>query len=88
MATIPQIAYAAKLARKNFVCMGDFRQLPPIVQSSKESPLNADIFSVLRNHTGGRSRQQPQMGMCLLDTQYRMHPEIADFAGDLYTMVC
>lgn len=25
MATIPQIAYAAKLARKNFVCMGDFR---------------------------------------------------------------
>lgn len=80
MATIPQIAYAAKLARKNFVCMGDFRQLPPIVQSSKESPLNADIFQYC-----GITQAVDQGGnhkwLCLLDTQYRMHPEIADFAG-------
>lgn len=44
MAYIPQIVFAASLAKKHFVCMGDFRQLPPIVQSSGTSPLNADIF--------------------------------------------
>lgn len=80
MATIPQIAYAAKLARKNFVCMGDFRQLPPIVQSSKESPLNADIFQYC-GITQAVDQSSNHKWLCLLDTQYRMHPEIADFAG-------
>lgn len=80
MATIPQIAYAAKLARKNFVCMGDFRQLPPIVQSSKESPLNADIFQYC-GITQVVDQGSNHKWLCLLDTQYRMHPEIADFAG-------
>lgn len=80
MATIPQIAYAAKLARKNFVCMGDFRQLPPIVQSSKESPLNADIFQYC-GITQTVDQGSNHKWLCLLDTQYRMHPEIADFAG-------
>lgn len=80
MATIPQIAYAAKLARKNFVCMGDFRQLPPIVQSSKESPLNADIFQYC-GITQAVDQGSNHKWLCLLDTQYRVHPEIADFAG-------
>lgn len=80
MATIPQIAYAAKLARKNFVCMGDFRQLPPIVQSSKESPLNADIFQYC-GITQAVDQGSNHKWLCLLDTQYRMHPEIANFAG-------
>lgn len=80
MATIPQIAYAAKLARKNFVCMGDFRQLPPIVQSSKESPLNANIFQYC-GITQAVDQGSNHKWLCLLDTQYRMHPEIADFAG-------
>lgn len=80
MATIPQIAYAAKLARRNFVCMGDFRQLPPIVQSSKESPLNADIFQYC-GITQAVDQGSNHKWLCLLDTQYRMHPEIADFAG-------
>lgn len=80
MATIPQIAYAAKLARKNFVCMGDFRQLPPIVQSSKESLLNADIFQYC-GITQAVDQGSNHKWLCLLDTQYRMHPEIADFAG-------
>lgn len=80
MATIPQIAYAAKLARKNFVCMGDFRQLPPVVQSSKESPLNADIFQYC-GITQAVDQGSNHKWLCLLDTQYRMHPEIADFAG-------
>ena len=39
-----EIVFSASLAKKHFICMGDFRQLPPIVQSSGTSPLNADIF--------------------------------------------
>lgn len=44
MAYIPQIVFSAGLAGKHFVSMGDFAQLPPVVQSSDSSALNADIF--------------------------------------------
>lgn len=80
MAYIPQIIFAASLARKHFVCMGDFRQLPPIVQSSGISPLNADIFQycgIASAVDNGRNHKW----LCMLDTQYRMHPRIADFAS-------
>ena len=80
MAAIPQIMYAASLARKHFVCMGDFRQLPPIVQSGKESLLNADIFQYC-GITQAVDQGSNHKWLCLLDTQYRMHPEIAGFAG-------
>lgn len=80
MAYIPQIVFSASLARKNFICMGDFRQLPPIVQSSNASTLNADIFQYCGISTAvdsGRSHKW----LCMLDTQYRMHPDIADFSS-------
>lgn len=80
MAAIPQIMYAASLARKHFVCMGDFRQLPLIVQSGKESLLNADIFQYC-GITQAVDQGSNHKWLCLLDTQYRMHPEIAGFAG-------
>ena len=80
MAYIPQIVFAASLAKKHFICMGDFRQLPPIVQSNDTSPLNADIFQycgITAAVDGGRNHKW----LCMLDTQYRMHPNIADFAS-------
>lgn len=80
MAAIPQIMYASSLAKKHFVCMGDFRQLPPIVQSGKESLLNADIFQYC-GITQAVDQGSDHKWLCMLDTQYRMHPEIADFAG-------
>ena len=80
MAYIPQIVFSASLAAKHFICMGDFRQLPPIVQSNATSQLNADIFQycgITSAVDSGRSHKW----LCMLDTQYRMHPRIADFAS-------
>ena len=80
MAYIPQIVFAAGLARKRFICMGDFRQLPPIVQSSETSLLNVDVFRYCGITTavdGGRNHKW----LCMLNMQYRMHPHIADFAS-------
>lgn len=80
MAYVPQIMYSASLAKKYFVCMGDFKQLPPIVQGSKDSILNTDIFQ----YCGISSAVDNGMNhkwLCMLNTQYRMHPSISDFAS-------
>jgi hypothetical protein len=83
MAYIPQIVFAASLAKRNFICMGDFKQLPPIVQSSDSSPLNADIFEYC-GISSAVDNGQNHKWLCMLDAQYRMHPRISDFAS--YTM--
>lgn len=44
MAYVPQIVFSASLTQKHFICMGDFAQLPPIVQNGSDAILNADIF--------------------------------------------
>lgn len=80
MAYIPQIIYAASLANKHFICMGDFRQLPPIVQGNSTSPLNADIFQYC-GITAAVDSGRNHKWLCMLDTQYRMHPHIADFSS-------
>ena len=80
MAYIPQIIFSASLAKKHFVCVGDFRQLPPIVQSGESSVLNADIFQycgITSAVDGGWSHKW----LCMLDTQYRMHPQISDLSS-------
>jgi len=82
MAYIPQIVFAASLASKHFICMGDFAQLPPIVQNSTDSTLNADIFQYC-GITSAVEEGNNHEWLCLLDIQYRMHPRIADFV-DIY----
>lgn len=80
MAYIPQIVFAASLASAHFVCIGDFNQLPPIVQHSSTSILSADIFQ----YCGITSAVEKGCGhdwLCMLDEQFRMHPSIADFAS-------
>ena len=80
MAYIPQVVFSASLAKKHFICMGDFSQLPPIVQSDSKNSLNIDIFS----HCGivdAVESGYAHRWLCMLDTQYRMHPTIAEFAS-------
>lgn len=78
MAYVPQIVFAASIAKNNFICLGDFEQLPPIVQSNEKNLLNVDIFrycgiaDCVEKHKGHR-------WLCLLNKQYRMYPEIANF---------
>lgn len=82
MAYIPQIVYSASLAKKHFICMGDFRQLPPIVQSSKQSILNNDIFQYC-GITNAIDKGYNHKWLCMLDTQYRMHPDISYFVSQM-----
>lgn len=82
MAYIPQIIFAASLATTNFICLGDFRQLPAIVQNSEELFLSKDIFE----HTGITEAVENGYGhdwLVMLNEQHRMHKEIAEFIGNL-----
>jgi len=80
MAYSTQIIFAASLASKHFICLGDFNQLPPIVQGDKKSILKTDIFKYCGIHTAVEHNLSHNW-LCLLDTQYRMHPEISDYVN-------
>ena len=80
MAYIPQIVFSAGLASRHFICIGDFSQLPPIVQGSDNSSLNADIFQYC-GIVDAVQQGYAHQWLCMLDTQYRMHPEIAAFCS-------
>ena len=80
MAYIPQIVYAASLAKSHFICIGDFKQLPPIVQSGSNSKLNADIFDYC-GISAAVKKGYSHNYLCMLDTQYRMHQDIANFVS-------
>ena len=81
MAYIPQVIFAASLATKHFCCLGDFKQLPAIVQSPSDIMLAKDIFE----HTGITTAVENGYGhewLVMLNYQYRMHPEIAKFVSN------
>jgi len=87
MLNVPQIVFAAGLATKHFVCVGDFMQLPPIVGSDSDkfkdkttppSILNKDIY----DFTGLRKlslEKKYHKWLVLLPKQRRMNPGIATF---------
>lgn len=80
MAYVPQIVFSAGIAKKHFVCLGDFRQLPAIVQNAAEDRLTRDIFE----YTGITAAVEENCGhewLVMLNLQYRMHQDIADFVS-------
>ena len=81
MAYIPQVVYSASLAKSAFICMGDYCQLPPIVQNKKDDALNSDIFSYC-DIVRAVEHNYSHNWLCLLDCQYRMHSDIADFISE------
>lgn len=84
MAYVPQIVFAGGLAKKNFVCLGDFRQLPAIVQNPQEVRLGQDIFEYT-GITQAVENEESHEWLVLLNTQWRMHKTISDFvSGYMY----
>lgn len=78
MAYVPQILCAAAFAREHFICVGDFRQLAPIVQSNAKRILEKDIFAFL-NTTDEHGNFFYHPWLVLLNEQRRMHPAISTF---------
>lgn len=80
MAYVPQLLCAATFAKEKFICVGDFRQLSPIVQSEKaKDVLQNDIFSFLNICNHGAIHNHPWLVM--LNEQRRMHPHISRFSN-------
>ena len=79
MALIPEVAILANLCKKTFIGIGDFRQLAPIAQSGEiHNELISDMFNYCGIHQAVDSGCSHEW-LCMLDTQYRMHRDIATF---------
>ena len=79
MAPIPALWIAASLADANAVLVGDFKQLPPIVQSDHELAkkwLGRDVFEVAELTRTDGCPPFPEVLSPLFE-QHRMHPAIS-----------
>lgn len=80
MAYVPQLLCAATFAKEKFICVGDFRQLAPIVQAEKaKDTLQNDIFGFLNINRHNEIYNHPWLVM--LNEQRRMHPQISKFSN-------
>lgn len=85
MAPLPYLYWAAGKVKTFITVVGDFLQLPPICVSEEEQAqrwLGRSIFNVLNIDTVQDAVEDERVA--LLDTQYRMHPAIADISNGLF----
>lgn len=80
MASLPQIIFASTLASKNFICVGDYYQLPSVTKS-KDEILTKDIFEYCEISEAVRNHKDHDF-LYMLDTQHRMHSGIASFLSE------
>lgn len=85
MAYIPQVVFGASLAKSHFVCMGDFMQLPPIVQSKDNEFLKKDIFELAgitqAVNSNSSSSTCGHNWLVMLNEQYRYAQDISNFVS-------
>lgn len=85
MAPLPALWAAATLATESVVVVGDFLQLPPIVQSEHRIAkkwLGRDVFEV-SGVQGAYERKRLPDFFVPLKRQFRMHPAISDAPNHL-----
>lgn len=86
MLMLPLSFYAAGLATKAVTVAGDFRQLPPIVQSDSPEAalwLKRDVFAAAGIPDSlGKGTKHP--GLVSLREQFRMRPEICEVINELF----
>ena len=80
MAYIPHVFEAAAIAEDHFICVGDFRQLPPICQSDAKNVLGKDIFNYL-DIVDDKGQLNYHPWMVMLNEQRRMYPAISKFSN-------
>jgi hypothetical protein len=81
MAILPALFYAAALARDKVIVVGDPRQLPAILHSSRPAVhqvMGRSVFEV------GVTDPLTSDIVAMLDVQYRMHPAIGSLVGRLF----
>jgi hypothetical protein len=89
MAPMPLVYLASLAARKRVILVGDFRQLPPIVQAWKEDAalahrwLGRDIFEQVGIAELDLPKGRADLRVDLWQ-QHRMAPEIRKFASDKF----
>ncbi|HLJ58902.1 MAG TPA: AAA domain-containing protein [bacterium] len=85
MAPLPALFWALTRARQYAVLGGDFLQLPPVSLAQTLVAarwLGRNIYQHLGIITPDHARDHPNVS--LLDTQYRMHPTIAEIPNQLF----
>ncbi|QIF04265.1 AAA domain-containing protein [Roseimicrobium sp. ORNL1] len=85
MAPIPALWASATVADRAVVAVGDFKQLPPIVQSDEPVALRwlgRDIFEA-SGVQGAYERKEFQHHFVALKEQHRMHPDISAIVNAL-----
>lgn len=91
MATLPTIHFAASLATKRVVVSGDFRQLPPIIETSNkhiEKIIGSNIFLYSKSQSEPIARlfggSNNIANAHMLEWQYRMPEKLCQLISDFY----
>jgi DNA polymerase III delta prime subunit len=93
MGLLPAVYFTASQSQKRCVISGDFRQLPPIIQSKNKAILDeigSDIFDFSGFEKGFESKEDCPYADVLRE-QYRMDPKICSliskigYEGELFT---
>lgn len=85
MVSLPHLYWAISKATQAVTIVGDFKQLPPIVQADTTAAnkyLRKNIFDLLDIATVDKARTSSLVSM--LDVQYRMAPEIASISSKMF----